>query len=69
MHGGRFVVHLGSRRVPAGLCEPRRRPCGEVGRAHGEVFGQVRPASTVVEVSRLIDPALLVEVEADAVVV
>ena len=40
----------------------------EVGRAHGEVFGEVRPASTMVEVSRLIDPALLVEVEADAVV-
>jgi enamine deaminase RidA (YjgF/YER057c/UK114 family) len=40
----------------------------EVGRAHGEVFGQVRPASTMVEVRRLIDPALLVEVEADAVV-
>ena len=40
----------------------------EVGRVHGEVFGEVRPASTMVEVSRLIDPALLVEVEADAVV-
>lgn len=40
----------------------------EVGRVHGEVFGRVRPATTMVEVSRLIDPALLVEVEADAVV-
>ena len=40
----------------------------EVGRVHGEVFRQVRPASTMVEVRRLIDPALLVEVEADAVV-
>lgn len=39
----------------------------DVGRAHGEVLGRVRPASTMVEVSRLIDPALLVEVEADAV--
>jgi enamine deaminase RidA (YjgF/YER057c/UK114 family) len=40
----------------------------EVGRAHGEVFGDVLPASTMVEVSALIDPALLVEVEVDAVV-
>ena len=40
----------------------------EVGRVHGEVFGRIRPASTMVEVRRLIDPALLVEVEADAVV-
>lgn len=39
-----------------------------VGRAHGEVFGQIRPAATMVEVSRLIDPAMLVEIEVDAVV-
>ena len=38
----------------------------EVGRAHGEFFGAVRPASTMVEVSRLIDPDLLVEIEAEA---
>jgi enamine deaminase RidA (YjgF/YER057c/UK114 family) len=40
----------------------------EVGRAHAAVFGSIRPATSMVEVSRLIDPALLVEIEADAVV-
>lgn len=39
-----------------------------VGRVHGEVFAHIRPATAMVEVSRLIDPAMLVEVEADAVV-
>jgi enamine deaminase RidA (YjgF/YER057c/UK114 family) len=39
----------------------------QVGRAHGEAFAQVRPASTLVQVVRLIDPRLLVEIEADAV--
>ena len=39
-----------------------------VGRAHGEVFRDIRPACTLVVVSRLVDPAMLVEIEADAVV-
>jgi enamine deaminase RidA (YjgF/YER057c/UK114 family) len=39
-----------------------------IGRAHGEFFRDVRPAATMVEVSRLIDPAMLIEIEADAVI-
>lgn len=39
----------------------------EIGRAHCEFFGTIRPAATMVEVRRLIDPKILVEIEADAV--
>lgn len=39
-----------------------------VGRAHGEFFREIRPVATMVEVSRLIDPQMLVEIEAEAVV-
>jgi enamine deaminase RidA (YjgF/YER057c/UK114 family) len=39
----------------------------EIARAHGEFFREVRPAATMVEVSRLVDPQMLIEIEAEAV--
>jgi len=40
----------------------------QIGRAHGEFFGEIRPATTLVEVKRLISPKMLVEIEAEALV-
>jgi enamine deaminase RidA (YjgF/YER057c/UK114 family) len=39
-----------------------------IGRVHGEIFRDIRPAATMVEVRRLIDPEMLVEIEADAII-
>lgn len=50
-----YVTHIG-------------RDTDAVGRAHGEVFADIRPASTMVEVSALVRPELLVEIEAEAIV-
>ena len=42
------------------------KDAADVGRAHGELFGEVRPASTMIVVSGFLDPRWLVEIEADA---
>ena len=39
----------------------------EIGRAHGEVFGKIRPTTAMIEVSKLINPEMLVEIEAEAI--
>jgi enamine deaminase RidA (YjgF/YER057c/UK114 family) len=40
----------------------------EAGRAHGEIFGEIRPASSMIGVSALVSPEMLVEIEVDAII-
>ena len=54
--------------VRTGVYLTRADDWEEVGRAHGEVFGDARPATTIVVVAALLDPRWLVEIEADAIV-
>jgi enamine deaminase RidA (YjgF/YER057c/UK114 family) len=67
----RALVQLGARRanvVRTRIFVTDIARWAEIGRAHAEFFGEDRPATTMVEVKALIDPAMLVEIEADAVI-
>ena len=62
-----WLVTLGQIRASATARATHAKVREQAALAHGEVFGEIRPATTILEVSSLIDPALLIEIEADAV--
>ena len=63
--GGSY--HGGSRRAVIRVAGDIEHDFAAIGRAHGEVFRDIRPASTMVEVRRLVSPDMRVEIEADAI--
>src|SRR5438034_10256442 len=54
--------------IRTGILLTRRGDWERVGHIHGEFFGNIRPANTVIQITRFIDPDWLVEIEADAVI-
>ena len=61
--GGNFIDVVRTRMYVTNIEDPEK-----IGNAHAEVFKNIKPASTMVEVSKLVDPQLLIEIEVDAVI-
>ena len=61
--GGNFIDVVRTRMYVTNIEDSEK-----IGNAHAEVFKNIKPASTMVEVSKLVDPQLLIEIEVDAVI-